>query len=190
MATGNGINGTKVLRSSASARNVSPEVTNTGIHTKLSGPHRPIFVQVGSGVRPSHNANATKERKVALGKPKAPAVRFLTGNVPQLNADQLMLCRFILSAELERLAKSESEANPMLEETITAIDLALEAQTVVPSSPHNRQPVSRRPNRVNVGSGGGQMSGLAPRRVQRAVPPAVEPIQPENEPESIDASDT
>jgi len=185
MATGNGINGTKVLRSSASARNVSPEVTNTGIHTKLSGPHRPIFVQVGSGVRPSHNANATNERKVALGKPKAPAVRFLTGNVPQLNADQLMLCRFILSAELERVAKStDTTVNPLLEETITAIDLALEAQTIVPASPQDRQPVSRRPNRVNVGSGGGQMSGLSPRRVQRAAPPAVEP---EPEPESVDA---
>ena len=183
MATGNGINGTKVLRSSASARNVSPEVTNTGIHTKLSGPHRPIFVQVGSGVRPSHNANATNERKVALGKPKAPAVRFLTGNVPQLNADQLMLCRFILSAELERVAKSaetDTIVNPMLEETITAIDLALESRMASPTQ-EARQPVSRRPNRVNVGSGGGQMSGLTPRRVQRAA------STPTPDPESVDA---
>lgn len=177
----NGINGTKVLRSSASARNVSPEVTNTGTHTKLGGPRRTMFVQVGTAlgrpkIKPSHNANATVERKVEIGNPKAPSVRFLTGNVPMLNADQLMLCRFILSAELERLAKSESPASPLLEETITAIDIALETQTNAPvQAQMQRQPVSRRPNRINVGSGGGQISGLTPRRVQRAAPTPAEP---------------
>lgn len=177
---GNGINGTRILRSSASAKNASPQVTNAGTHTKLSGPHRTVFVQVGTGARGSHNANATIERKVALGKPKAPAVRFLTGNVPQLSADQLMLCRFILNAELERVAKSTDTApNPLLEETIAALDTALEARPVAISA-DARQPVSRRPNRVNVGSGGGQISGLSPRRVQRAAP-APEPASADAE---------